>query len=77
MTTNLQKIPGVGSSIEKGFKEIGIDSIEDLRGKNPEVLYGTASKPQFLPIFSNFSCDFLKKVCQYAVFMHFFQRRLG
>ena len=37
--TNLQKIPGVGPNISEDFQEIGINSVEDLRGKNPEQLY--------------------------------------
>lgn len=39
MKTNLQKIPGVGPSIAEDFQEIGINSVEDLREKNPEKLY--------------------------------------
>ncbi len=39
MKTNLQKIPGVGPSLEEDFQKIGINSVEDLRGKSPEMLY--------------------------------------
>ncbi len=35
----LQKIPGVGKSIAKDLKSIGIKKIEDLKGKNPEIMY--------------------------------------
>lgn len=36
---DLQKIPGVGKSISKNLRNIGIRSITDLKGKNPEQLY--------------------------------------
>ncbi len=35
----LTSIPGVGKSIAQDLLTIGINSIEDLRGKNPETLY--------------------------------------
>ncbi len=34
-----QTIPGVGPSIAEDLWKIGIHSLDDLRGKNPEVLY--------------------------------------
>lgn len=37
--TNLQIIPGVGKSIAKDLKNIGINTVDDLKGKNPELLY--------------------------------------
>jgi hypothetical protein len=37
--TDLQDIPGVGPSIEKDLKDIGIKCINDLKGKNAENLY--------------------------------------
>ena len=37
--TNLKEIPGVGKSIEKDLNDIGINCINDLIGKSPEVLY--------------------------------------
>lgn len=37
--SNLQQIPGVGSSIAKDLIDIGIESLTDLEGKNPEDLY--------------------------------------
>lgn len=40
--TNLQEltlIPGVGKSIAQDLVEIGIKKIEDLKGKDPEMLY--------------------------------------
>lgn len=35
----LTEIPGVGPSIAKDLKNIGITQIKDLIGKNPEELY--------------------------------------
>ena len=35
----LQEIPGVGSSIAQDLWELGIRSVSDLKGKNPERLY--------------------------------------
>ena len=35
----LQKIPGVGTSIAQDFWNIGIKSIASLRNKDPEQLY--------------------------------------
>lgn len=37
--TDLQNIPGVGPSIEKDLFELGINSVKDLKRKNPETLY--------------------------------------
>ncbi len=37
--TELQTIPGVGSSIAKDLYDIGIHRIQDLKGKDPEILY--------------------------------------
>jgi hypothetical protein len=34
-----QKIPGVGPSIAKDLWKIGITSLDQLKGKNPELLY--------------------------------------
>jgi hypothetical protein len=36
---SLTRIPGVGKSIAKDLLNIGIRSLEDLNGKNPEDLY--------------------------------------
>ena len=36
---DLMRIPGVGKSIAQDFLEIGINSVGDLKGKNPETLY--------------------------------------
>lgn len=39
MKTDLKIIPGVGKKTEQALKNIGINYIEDLKGKNPEDLY--------------------------------------
>lgn len=36
---SLQELPGVGPSIEGDLQSMGIESVNDLRGKNPEELY--------------------------------------
>lgn len=36
---DLQTIPGVGPSIARDLVELGIRSVDDLRGKDPERLY--------------------------------------
>ena len=35
----LRKIPGVGKNIEQDLMNIGITSIDDLKGRSPEELY--------------------------------------
>ncbi|RJP45936.1 pathogenicity locus [Candidatus Parcubacteria bacterium] len=40
----LKKIPGVGKEIAEDFWNIGIRSVTDLRGKNPESLYYKLTK---------------------------------
>lgn len=37
--SNLREIPGVGPSIERDLLDIGINCVEDLKGKMPEDLY--------------------------------------
>jgi hypothetical protein len=37
----LQEIPGVGKSISEDLWDLGIRSVADLRGKDPEKLYIT------------------------------------
>ena len=39
--SDLRNIPGVGKNMEHHFKSLGINSIEDLKGKDPEELYLT------------------------------------
>ncbi len=36
---NLIQIPGVGKSLANDLTEIGINSVADLKGKSPEVLF--------------------------------------
>ncbi|MBA4318424.1 MAG: pathogenicity locus [Flavobacterium sp.] len=40
----LMIIPGVGKSISADLYNIGIKSIADLKGKNPETLYAKSNK---------------------------------
>ncbi len=37
--SDLKKIPGIGDNMERHLQNIGIRSIADLKGKDPEVLY--------------------------------------
>jgi len=39
MKTDLTLIPGVGKKTKQSLQNIGINSVEDLKGKNPEDLY--------------------------------------
>lgn len=54
------QIPGVGKSIANDLMRIGITSIQDLKGKNPEVLYeksnATAGKMQDRCLLYVFRC---------------------
>ncbi len=36
---DLKSIPGIGKNIEQHLHHIGIETIEDLKGKDPEELY--------------------------------------
>lgn len=40
----LSKIPGVGKSIATDLYKIGIYSVDDLKGQNPEKLYQRSNK---------------------------------
>jgi hypothetical protein len=40
----LMLIPGVGKSIAQDLLKVGIKSIQDLKGKNPETLYDLINK---------------------------------
>lgn len=42
MISDLTSIPGVGKDMEQHFFDIGIRTINDLKGKNPEGLYERA-----------------------------------
>jgi hypothetical protein len=37
---HLETIPGVGKSIAKDLRNIGINNVRDLQNKSPEKLYG-------------------------------------
>ena len=37
--SDLKSIPGIGKNIEQHLHHIGIETIEDLKGKDPEELY--------------------------------------
>ncbi len=39
--SELRKIPGVGKETEKDLIELGINFIDDLKGRNPQELYDT------------------------------------
>ena len=39
----LQSIPGVGPSIARDLRELGIRRVEDLKGRNPEHLYARSN----------------------------------
>ncbi|HMQ79380.1 MAG TPA: helix-hairpin-helix domain-containing protein [Ignavibacteria bacterium] len=40
----LMKIPGVGKSIARDLLNIGINSISDLEGNDPELLYDKSNR---------------------------------
>ncbi len=40
----LMKIPGVGKSIAQDLLDIGVNSISDLKGKDPEKLFERSNK---------------------------------
>jgi hypothetical protein len=42
--SELEQIPGVGKSIARDLQNIGINSIADLKGKNPETLYAQSNR---------------------------------
>jgi len=39
MNTSLTTVPGIGKSIKEDLNQIGINSVEDLKDKDPELLY--------------------------------------
>jgi len=39
MKDELRKIPGVGKSIAQDLRNLGIDSVQELKDKDPEELY--------------------------------------
>lgn len=40
----LESIPGVGKSIAQNLRDIGIEKVSDLKGKNPEKLYARSNE---------------------------------
>jgi hypothetical protein len=42
--SELEQIPGVGPSIARDLHDIGINTIADLKGKNPETLYEQSNR---------------------------------
>lgn len=41
---DLTQIPGVGKSIARDLELLGIKTVENLKGKDPEILYETINK---------------------------------
>lgn len=41
---DLQTIPGVGKSIAEDLRNIGIQTVADLKGKNPEKLFEISNR---------------------------------
>lgn len=39
MNNDFQKIPGVGKSIAQDLRDMGLKSLDDLKGTNPNDLY--------------------------------------
>ena len=44
ITNNIQKIPGVGKSIAEDLRNIGVHSVADLKGKDPEKLFEMSNR---------------------------------
>ncbi len=43
-SNRLQSIPGIGKSIARDLQNIGIYSVADLKGKDPEKLYEQSNR---------------------------------
>lgn len=41
---NLMQIPGVGKSIAQDLINIGVESVDDLKGRSPDDLYNRSNK---------------------------------
>ena len=39
VSKDLERIPGIGKSIAQDLRDIGIASVDDLKGQDPEWLY--------------------------------------
>lgn len=48
--SELEQIPGVGKSIAQDFKNLGIHSVQDLKGCNPQDLYQRLCVQQGKPV---------------------------
>ncbi len=46
----LEEIPGVGKSIAEDLRHLGITSVRQLKGKDPEKLYGKLCRFQASPV---------------------------
>lgn len=44
MRDPLQEIPGIGPSIARDLRSLGIERVSDLRGRNPERLYDESNR---------------------------------
>ncbi len=44
--SSLQQIPGIGKNMEAHLKRLGYDSIESLKGQNPEEMYEREKKTE-------------------------------
>jgi len=44
LKNNLQEIPGVGNSISKDLCDLGIKTVSDLKGRNPQALFDELGK---------------------------------
>jgi hypothetical protein len=49
-TKELEQIPGVGKSIAQDLRRIGITSVSQLKGKDPERLYETLCRFKASPV---------------------------
>jgi len=49
-TSDLLEIPGVGPSIGRDLRDLGIERVADLKGKSPEALYQRLMKKRGRPI---------------------------
>lgn len=43
---DLKIIPGIGKSIEKDLRNLGIEKVADLKGRDPQKLYDDLCKQQ-------------------------------
>ncbi len=48
--SDLQRIPGVGPSLESSLHRVGIQAVADLRGRDPERLYSELCRHVGAPV---------------------------